>query len=64
MGTAPEGRLGDRIIDRYAPGATPEQREQGREALLNYAWVLLRIGERLYAERQDSPESHGRRRLE
>lgn len=64
MPSPPERMPGDLILDRYAPNATPEQREQGRAALLNYARVLLRMGERLYAERQNSPESPGRRRLE
>lgn len=40
----------DLIIDRYAPNATPEQREAGKEALLNYARALERIGARLLAE--------------
>jgi hypothetical protein len=64
MPSPPERVPGDLILDRYAPDATTEQREQGRAALLNYARALLRMGDRLYAERQDSPESPGRRRLE
>ena len=51
MPSPPERMPGDLILDRYAPKATPEQREQGRAALLNHARALLRLGERLYAER-------------
>jgi hypothetical protein len=50
----PPKQPGDLIIDRYAPNATPEQREAGRSALLNYARVLERIGARLLAENPDA----------
>jgi hypothetical protein len=45
----------DRIIDRYAPNATPEQRAEGRENLNRLVCVIIAIEDRLaqewYAER-------------
>ena len=40
-------RPGDYILDRYMPGATPEQREVARENLRRLAKLLLRVHERL-----------------
>lgn len=41
---------GDLIIDRYIPNATPEQREEAREALRKHALLLIRWGERVLDE--------------
>jgi len=56
---------GDLILDRYLPNATPEAREEAREALRKHALLLVRWGERTRFERNaDSPESAGRRRVD
>ena len=49
----PERQPGDLIIDRYIPNATPEQREEAREALRKHALLLLR-----FAERAAAPKPH------
>lgn len=41
---------GDLIIDRYLPDASPEKREEAREALRAHALLLVRIGERVLEE--------------
>jgi hypothetical protein len=51
-------RPGDILLARFAPDADPEKREEAREALRRYGFILLRIGERHFeAESADSPES-------
>lgn len=40
----------DRIINRYMPNATPEQRDEARENLHNLAKLLLRIETRMAKE--------------
>jgi len=52
-------RPGDRILDRYCPHLTSEERELAHERLRNLARVLIRIAKR-HAEdmhRRDSRES-------
>lgn len=56
-------RPGDLLLDRYLPGADEETRERAREAFRSHALLLIRIGERIEAERQvarDSPNPVGR----
>lgn len=56
---------GELILDRYLPNATPEVREEAREALRKHALLLIRWGERaLFEKGADSPESAGRRRVD
>lgn len=47
-------RAGDKLLDRYLPDASPEQRERAREALFEYARVLEALGERMMRESRDS----------
>lgn len=56
---------GDLILDRYLPNATPDAREEAREALRKHALLLIRWGERALSEQAaDSPESAGCRRVD
>lgn len=58
---------GDVILDRCMPDARPDVREAARRRLFAYVDVLLRISMRLEREAEaaaDSPNSHGRHRLE
>lgn len=41
---------GDVFLDRYMPGATPEQRETARQELYDFFAVLLRIATRRATE--------------
>ena len=47
----------DIFIDRYMPGATPEQRKEASENMRALIAVLLRINLRLAREECDSRES-------
>jgi len=56
---------GDYILNRYIPDASPEKREEARAALLRFALILIRWGERELAERNgDSQESPAHRTVE
>lgn len=56
---------GDLILDRYLPNATPEAREEARDALRNHALLLLRWGEHAFLEQTaNSPDSAGRRKID
>ena len=51
-------RPGDLLLDRYLKGADEETRERAREAFLEFASALERIGEAILRNRTDSRESH------
>ena len=56
-------RPGDLLLDHYLPGADEETRERARDAFRAHTALLVRIGERIEAEREaarDSPNSAGR----
>lgn len=53
-------RAGDFIVNKYMPNATPAEREEARENLVQLASILKRIDDRLVAEklgRIPAPES-------
>jgi len=52
----PKRRPGNLILDRYLPDADDETRERARDALRQFAMVLLGIGERLHVEQSTAPE--------
>jgi hypothetical protein len=61
MPNEPKRRPGDRILDRYCPNLTPEERELAHQRLRNLARVLIRIAKRqaeeaLQADSRESPE--------
>ena len=50
---------GDYLLDKYLPNANEETRERARDAFRDFAFLLLRIGDRLYAlqeQPEDSPD--------
>lgn len=63
MDSAPR-RPGDLLLDRYLPDADEEMREQARREFRAWAHFLIRIGDRLAAEGQDSPNTDRRRTIE
>jgi hypothetical protein len=48
---------GDGLLDRYVPDADEESREAARAAFRDFAFLLLRIGERLEAEANQAADS-------
>ena len=55
MPASPHHRPGDKIIDRYLPGANAEQRELARTRLQAYSrWLLEVAMEQARAKAQDS----------
>jgi hypothetical protein len=48
---------GDVLLDRYFPDADDATRERAREAFRDFAFFLLRMGERLEQEGRDAPDS-------
>ena len=60
-------RPGDLILDRYMPGATPEEREAARENLKAALAALIRIEERRARQdsgKPDSPKEQSRGRFD
>lgn len=55
--STPERRPGDLLLDRYFPHADHETRERARQAFLEYARVLEKLGESILARDRDSRES-------
>ena len=53
----PKKRPGDVLLDRYLPDADEETRERARDAFRDFAFFLLRIGERLDQEARDAASS-------
>ncbi len=53
----PTRRPGDLLLDRYFKDADEATRERAREAFLEFAHALERIGEAVLRERADSHES-------
>jgi hypothetical protein len=52
-------RPGDLILDRYLPDADEETRERARDALRQWALMLIRIGERVSDEQSTGPVAPG-----
>ena len=50
-------RPGDGLLDRYLPDADEETRERARETFREFAFFLLRVGERIQAEQPCKAES-------
>ena len=48
---------GDIFLDRYFPNADADTRERARKAFRDFAFFLLRMGERLEQEAQDRQDS-------
>ena len=53
----PGYRAGDDLLDRYLPDADEETRERARDAFREWAFLILRIGERIEREEQAKRES-------
>ena len=53
----PGYRAGDDLLDRYLPDADKEARERARDAFREWAFLILRIGERLDREEQEKKKS-------
>ena len=54
---APSPRPGDKILDRYLHNASSEEREEARETLREWAKFLIKVGERIMAERVSADET-------
>jgi hypothetical protein len=54
----PENQPGDAYLDRYLPHLPPEQREEVRAALVAFARILVRAGEKVQTRQRmaDSTE--------
>jgi len=57
MTPKPNRKPGDALLDRYFPDADEATRERAREAFRDFAFFLLRMGERLAQDEQPAAHS-------
>lgn len=57
MSDDPKRRPGDRILDRYCPQLSAEEREQAHERLRRLARAIVSVSKRLEAEDMHSSDS-------